>query len=98
MGGLSRSAYGSESEMTHGCVDHLRLSSCGAIPVAVLGRAEVRSALDHLPRDGELRLAWIEASFSCTAAWFRRAATRGQRVITPVGGVPIVGPLPYVPS
>jgi hypothetical protein len=82
--------------MTHRCVDHLRLPSRWSVPVAVLGRAEMRPALDYFSRDNNLWLAWVKAAFSGATAWFDWAATRVRGVIVPTRRIPVISPLPHV--
>lgn len=50
-----------EPDVAHACVDHLWLPCRWTITKAVVGRAEVRTAFDHLPWNPELRLRCIVA-------------------------------------
>src|SRR5271166_2549206 len=50
-----------EADVAHTGVDHLRLPRGRAIAKAVVGGAQMRSALDYAARDAKLRLARVVA-------------------------------------
>ena len=77
-------------------IDRLREASCRSIAGAVLGRAKMRAALDHLARSGCPGGERIDAVLAGTAARIVRAAAAGGRRGRRVRRVPVGGPLPDV--
>src|SRR5580704_8546236 len=64
-----------KSQMASGCIDILRMTRRRAVSPAVVWRAQMRAALDHLARYFCSRLARIIAVFlACTARVLRNAA------------------------
>ena len=66
------------------------------IAPAIVGRAQVRAALDHLARNPDLRLAGVVALLLAPAARILRDAARPCRVGLVLGGEPVGGPFPDV--
>ena len=88
--------YATKAEMTHSGVDHLGLTCCWTVPIAILRCAQVRSAFHNFTWDGHIGLVLIEAVLPTRATRFARSATGGfQQTLRPIG-VPIVGPLPDI--
>src|SRR5688572_4467425 len=65
----------------------------GAIALAVVGRAEIRAALDHPTWDAELGRARIVTFVPITAPRVIRTAARGARRVL---SIPVARPLPDV--
>src|SRR6476646_4363772 len=82
--------------MRHRRVDHLRLASGGAVAEAVVRRAEVRAALDHLARDVLSGLAGVEALLGRRDPRVRRDAAWARDLVRVAGGKPVGRPLPDV--
>src|ERR1700676_2082180 len=87
-----------ESDMVHAGVDHLRLPRCWAITQAVVGRAEVGAAFDHLAGNPDLRVRAV-----VTLVWrgnarsdWRAAAGLYYFVGGPLDK-PVTSPFPYIP-
>src|SRR6185437_9405982 len=63
---------------------------------AVVGRAEIRAAFEHLARNAHIWLRWVVALLHGAAAWVVRRATRLDWVASVVWLIPVVGPFPDV--
>src|SRR5262245_8353969 len=77
-------------------IDRLRMPGRRPVAAAVVRRAQVRAALEHLPWNPDLRLARVVALLLARPARISRRATGlalggGMRL-----GVPVLGPLPGV--
>src|SRR5690606_23652572 len=77
-----------ESEVAHAGVDHLGLARGRSIPEAIGPRAEMRTALDHLAGNRELRLSRIVAALTVAATRVLRHAAR-RDIAAGRGAVPI---------
>src|SRR3984885_2518158 len=71
----SCSGYAPEAHMTHGRVDRLRMARRRPVAAAIIGRAQMRAALDDFAGNSDLGLARIVAvSLDAAARVFRNAA------------------------
>src|SRR5258707_7537034 len=66
------------------------------IAAAIIRRAEMRAALDHLARDFDIWLARVEAGFFAPAARIFGNAARLRRIGIVFLRVPIGGPFPDI--
>src|SRR6516162_1800109 len=85
-----------ETDMACRRIDRLRMARRRAIAPAIIGRAEMRAAFEHLARDPDLGLAWvITVSFNAAARIGRDAA--GLRCVGRMPGrIPVTRPLPDI--
>src|SRR5436189_6222192 len=67
-----------------------------AIASAVVGRAQVRAALEHLARYPDLRLAGVVARGLRPAARVFWNTARLRRISLMLGRPPVGGPFPYI--
>jgi hypothetical protein len=67
--------------VAHGRVDRLGVARGRSIAAAVVGRAQVRAAFDHLAWNPDLRLAGVVALVFPTAARVCRIRTLPARVL-----------------
>src|SRR5687768_5536520 len=84
--------------MAGGSVDRLGKPGRGPVATTVVRRAEVRAALDHLPRDPDLGLPGVIAVLLRPAARVARRAAGLDRLLVMAGVIPVRGPLPHVPD
>src|SRR3954464_12110373 len=90
------SDHAAKSEMAGGGVDRLGVACGGTVAAAIVRRAKVRAALDHLAGDFDVRLAGIVAcGLSAAARVFRDAASL-RRIGLMLLGVPVGGPFPGI--
>src|SRR5690348_12162095 len=82
--------------MAHRSVDRLSVAGRRAIAPAIVWRAKVRAAFQHLSPDLDLRLTWIEAFGFAPAARIARSAARFWRTYVVLGFVPVAGPFPDI--
>src|SRR5262245_32154025 len=86
-----------EPEVSHRGVDHLGLPGGRTVAQAVVGCAEMGTALDELAGNSELRLVWVVALLGGEDARVDGRAATGLHVLVGVAGnVPVRGPLPDV--
>src|ERR1700741_2666081 len=85
-----------ESQVACGRVHILRVPRRGAVAPAVIGRAQMRAALDDLAGDSCARLARIVAVLLAGAARILGNAARLGGVDLMLCRKPIRGPLPYI--
>src|SRR5262249_35091303 len=85
-----------ETDVGRGRIDRLRVARGRAIPAAVVRRAEMRTALQNLARNPDVRLAGVVARGFRPAARVLRNAARLRRVGFVPGRIPIRGPFPHV--
>ena len=85
-----------EADVTGRGVDRLREPRGRPVAPAVVRRAQVRSALEHLAGDSYLRLARIVAVLQPRPARIRRDAARLDRIRGCLGVIPVRRPLPHV--
>src|SRR5271169_5927461 len=85
-----------EAYMACRAVDGLRVASRWAIATAVVGRAEVRAALQRLARDLDLGLARVVTRFLRAAARVCGNAARLRLIARMFCGIPVVRPFPDV--
>ena len=85
-----------KSQMACGCIDILRMTRRRAVPAAVVGRAQMRAALDDLAGNFCSRLTRIVAFFLSPAARVLRNAARFWSVSLVLGRGPISGPFPDI--
>src|SRR5688572_13909393 len=78
-----------EAEVRRRGVDWLGESGGGTIAAAVVRRAQVRTAPDHLPRDADPGLGRIAALFLVAAPRILRRAARLQRLVRMLRMVPV---------
>ena len=86
-----------EAEVRHRRVDHLRLARGRPVAQAVVGRAQVRAALDHAARDVLAGLPGVVARVRRGHARVARDAARARDLVGMPWDVPVAGPLPDVP-
>jgi len=77
-------------------VDGLREGRGRSVATAVVGRAQVRAALDDLARNPDLGLGGIDAGLPVRTARVGRDAARVLRGVGMSGCVPVCRPLPHV--
>ena len=77
-------------------VDRLGMARRGAIAPAIVGRAEMRAALQHLARDAHGGLARVVARFQRAAARILRHAAGLGRVGGVPGRIPVGRPFPDI--
>src|SRR5258705_8387964 len=95
---LARTHDAAESDVRRGGVHRLRIARRGPVPVTVVGRAEVRSTLEHLAWDPDLRLTQIDAVVTRGAAWIARHAATVLAHVLMARRIPVIRPLPHVPD
>src|SRR5271155_287917 len=81
-----------EAYMACRAVDGLSVASRWAIATAVVGRAEMRAALQRLPRDLDLGLARVVTRFLSAAARVRGNAARFRRFARVLWRIPVGRP------
>src|SRR5437764_2299727 len=82
VGGRGRGADdAAKSQMGGGSVYRLRVARGGTVAAAVVRRAEVRAALDHLAWDAALRIAGVVTGILPAAAGVCRGAAGVDRLI-----------------
>src|SRR5215831_7590408 len=85
-----------EADVAGGGVDGLGVARRRTVAAAVIGRAQVRAALQYLARDADVRLAAVVAAFlRRPARILRRAAGPGCGDLM-LRAIPVGGPLPDV--
>src|SRR5258705_11447471 len=86
--------------MAGGRIDRLCMAGGRAVAAAVVRRAEMRPAFEHLARDSDLRLAGVVARLLRPAAWIFRNAARLRGRVRAIGLVPgrppVGGPFPDI--
>src|SRR6185437_1119968 len=83
-----------KADMACRCIDRLRMTRGWPVPPAVVRRAQMRTALQHLARDANLGLhRVVTAGFSCAARIGRDAACLAGIRFMP-GRKPVGRPLP----
>src|SRR5580658_2523019 len=93
----SRSAHdAAESDVARGSVDRLGVAGGGLVAAAIIRRAQMRAALEHLAGDADLRLAWVVALGLRPAARILRHAARFSRLRRMARGPEIRRPLPDI--
>jgi hypothetical protein len=85
-----------KSDMRRRGIDRFGMARSRSIAAAIAGRAKMGAALQHLPRNFDVRLMWIAALFFGAAARIPRYATGLLRIGFMFGGIPVRGPLPNV--
>src|SRR4030095_10382929 len=94
---LRSSRHAPKSDVTHAGVDHLRLPRRRSVAQAVVRRAQMGAALDHLARNAKLRLGRIVTFFGRHDARIdRRAAAWLDDLVRVPGNIPVRGPLPDI--
>src|SRR3954465_345235 len=88
--------HAAKPEMAGGGVDRLGMARGGPIAPAVVRRAQMRAALDHLARDLDVGLAGVVAPLLGTAARIFRHTARLRRVGLMLLRIPVGGPFPDV--
>src|SRR4051812_18736387 len=86
-----------EARMAGRCVHGLGVPGGGAVAPAIVGSAEERASLQHLPGDADIRRLWVVApgNVSLTGIDAHRAGAAATFDFMVVQ-VPIDGPLPHV--
>src|SRR5215469_6776639 len=83
--------------MRHAGIDHLRRTRCRTKTQAIIRRAQMRAAFEHLARDAEGGMPWIVTLLDGRSAFAYTAAAGDLTALTIVrGAIPIRGPLPDV--
>jgi hypothetical protein len=77
-------------------VNRLRIARRGPVAPAVIGRAEIRAALDHLSRNTRAGLGRIAAQCLGDTTRVARRAARPVGIVPVTGRVPVFGPLPDI--
>src|SRR6185436_10487218 len=85
-----------EADVASGRINRLRMARGGSVAAAVVGRAQVRAALENLARDPDLRMAGIVAAALRAAARVLGDAAWLRRVGGVLCRVPIARPLPDI--
>src|SRR6516164_7797914 len=85
-----------KADVAGGGVDGLSVAGRRTVAAAVIGRTQVRAALQHLARDADVRLAAVVAALLRRAAWILRRAAGAYRRDLVADAVPVGGPLPDV--
>src|SRR5262245_28378938 len=88
--------HAAEPDVAGRRVDRLRIAGGRPVAPAIVGRAQVRSALEHLPGNPDIRLARIVALRLAPAARVVGNAARAERLGLVLGPVPVGGPFPHV--
>src|SRR5947209_8563738 len=83
-----------EADMAHARVDGLRMARRRTVAPAVVGRAEVGAALDHLARNAAYRIPRVETAGLCAIARIGGNAARGTDVVA--GREPVGRPFPDI--
>src|SRR5689334_20541960 len=92
-----RFAYdAAEADVARGRVDGLGVARCGPVAPAVVRRAEMRAALQHLARNADIGLAGVVALLRARPAGILRNAAGLRRIRRMLRRIPIGGPLPHV--
>src|SRR3954447_7841433 len=93
---FSVSDHAPKPDMAGGCVDRLGMTRGRAVTAAVIRRAEMRPALEHLAGNLDIRLTGVIACCLGSAAGVFRNATSFRRVGFVLLGVPVGGPFPGI--
>src|ERR1700740_2989013 len=85
-----------KTDMARRGVDRLRMTRSRAVAAAVIRRAQVRAALQHLARNPDFGLAGVVARILTTAPRIDRDAARLVSVGFVAWGGPVAGPFPHI--
>src|SRR5215213_4867269 len=85
-----------KANMACGSIDRLRVARSRPVAAAVVRRAEMRAALDHLPGNLDMRQRGVVAVVLPSAARIFRNAARLRRVGFVLGRIPVGRPLPDI--
>src|SRR6476620_9204278 len=92
--GFLLSLDATEPNVTGRCVDWLGMARRRPVAAAIIGRAQMRSALEHLARDLDVGRARVVALVFATAARVFRDTAGLRRIGLMLGRVPIGRPFP----
>jgi hypothetical protein len=90
------SKHAAEPDMAGCRVVRLRIASRRTVEPAVVRRAQVRAALNHLARDAWPGLSGIVALHLGGAVRIARCAAWPAEIARVTGGIPVFGPLPDI--
>src|ERR1700681_3451613 len=82
--------------MAGGRIDRLRMARRGPVAAAIIRRAEVRSSLQHLARNPDVRQTRIVACVLAAAARILWNTARLRRIGFVLRRVPVRGPFPDI--
>src|SRR4051812_38961261 len=82
--------------MVRGRVDRLRVARSRSVAAAIVRRAEMRAALDHLPGNADVGCPGIVAAVLAPAAWVLGDAASFWRIGFVLPRIPVGGPFPDV--
>src|SRR6266568_9661441 len=88
--------HAAKSEMACGCIDRFGMPRCRSIAAAIVRRAQMRAALDHLAGDRHVGLAGIVATLLAPPARVLGNAARLRRIGLMPGCVPVRRPFPDI--
>src|SRR6266550_673034 len=88
--------HAAESEVAGGCIDRLGMTRRRPVATAVVWRAQMGAALDHLAWNTDAGLTGIMAIFFVAAARIFRNTARLRRIGFVSGGVPVRRPFPDI--
>src|SRR5215212_6917860 len=85
-----------KADMARGSIDRLRVARSRPVAAAVVRRAEMRAALDHLSGNLDVRQRGVVAVVLPSAAWIFGDAARFRRVGLVLRRIPVRRPFPDV--